>query len=70
MANVEKIDGEDAFIFIENNCPVCEAAKACSGICAKELEVFKSVLGPNIQTERSEHILKDAHRCTYKVTAL
>jgi len=58
---------EGGFNLIENHCPICEAAKACSGLCAKELEVFKSLLGQEATIERDEHILDGARRCSYRV---
>ncbi len=55
MAEVQqKTEGE--FLLIENHCPICAAASACRGLCAKELEVFQSVLGSDVSVERTEHI--------------
>jgi len=65
---VENPDG--SFLFFENHCPICEAAKACSGLCKKELEVFKETLGEKVSIEREEHLLKGARRCSYKVKAI
>lgn len=70
MSVVEKDEDAGSFTFIENHCPVCDAAKSCSSICERELYVFRKILGPDVQTERHEHILKGARRCAYKVTAL
>src|SRR5262245_3584259 len=66
MAEV-KADGHDAFLFIENHCPICAAATACQGLCATELELFRSVLGPDVAVERLEHIVSGDRRCTYRV---
>jgi len=60
----------DGWLLIENHCPVCAAAKACSGLCANELSVFAKVLGPNAHVERTEHILSGAHRCVYRITPI
>ena len=38
MAEAKK-DGRD-WLLIENHCPICSAAKACTGLCANELKVF------------------------------
>jgi len=65
MATVSQ-DG-DALLFIENHCPICVAASACSGLCAGELTVFKAVLGPGVQVDRTDHILAGAKRCAYRV---
>lgn len=66
MAEVKK-DGRD-WLLIENHCPICSAAKACTGLCAGELQVFRDVLGKKALVEREEHILAGARRCAYRVT--
>jgi len=65
MASVQ----EDAkgWLFSENHCPICAAAKTCTKLCANELWVFSEVLGPNISIEREEHILAGARRCQYRI---
>ena len=63
-----KSDGKD-WILIENHCPICSAAKACTGICANELRVFSDVLGPDVSVDREEHILQGARRCAYRIKA-
>lgn len=60
-------DGAD-FVFIENHCPICSAAKACMGFCRSELELFRKVLGDGVQVDREEHILAGARRCAYRVS--
>lgn len=55
------------FLLVENHCPVCAAARACQGLCAAELEVFRRVLGPDVTVERTDHILAGARRCAYRV---
>jgi len=52
-----------AFLLVENHCPICAAATACTGLCAKELEVFRSVLGKGVDVTRTEHIVAGARRC-------
>ena len=66
MAAVEGNDG-DGFLFVENHCPVCAAARTCQGLCASELEVFRHVLGPDVAVERGDHILAGARRCAYRI---
>lgn len=58
-------DGK-AFLFVENHCPICAAARTCQGLCAGELDLFRTVLGAHV--ERTEHILAGARRCTYRIT--
>jgi predicted ArsR family transcriptional regulator len=59
-------DGRD-WLLIENHCPICSAAKACTGLCANELKVFADVLGKGATVTREEHILAGARRCVYRV---
>jgi predicted ArsR family transcriptional regulator len=64
----EVIDGvAGELLLVENHCPVCAAARACSGLCAAELAVFRAVLGPGVEIERVEHIPAGARRCAYRV---
>lgn len=65
MADI-KSDG-DGFLLVENHCPICRAASACSGLCRQELEVFRAALGPEAAIERTDHILSGARRCAYRV---
>lgn len=66
MAEVSS-SGDD-YIFAENHCPICAAARLCTGLCAAELELFRTVLGAGVRVERAEHILEGARRCAYRVT--
>ena len=66
MAEVQKTTG--GYLLIENHCPVCSAAAACTGLCNMELEVFSKALGREVKVERSDHILAGARRCAYLVT--
>jgi len=57
----------EGFRLIENHCPVCDAARACVGLCAGELELFRELLGPRVEIERTEHVLDGARRCVYAI---
>jgi predicted ArsR family transcriptional regulator len=61
-------DGPKSFIFLENHCPICAAATACQGLCATEVELFKSALGPGVDIARTEHIVNGERRCAYRVS--
>jgi predicted ArsR family transcriptional regulator len=61
-------DGSNAFLLVENHCPICAAATACQGFCATEIDLFRKVLGPDVSIERVEHILSGERRCAYRVT--
>jgi predicted ArsR family transcriptional regulator len=68
MAEIQDSD-DGGFLLIENHCPICRAAAACTGLCAAELLVFRAVLGPDVTIERTDHILAGARRCAYRVAA-
>lgn len=61
-----KADGQ-AFLLIENHCPICRAASACTGLCRQELEVFQAALGRDVVIKRTDHILAGARRCAYEI---
>lgn len=64
----EEPDG--SLLLVENHCPICAAATACQGFCRAELEVFRSVLGPEVTVERQEHIVSGGRRCTYAIRSI
>lgn len=68
MAKVEEHDG--TYMFLENHCPICAAARICTSLCASELQLFQAALGPGVTVERSEHILAGARRCAYRISSL
>ena len=67
MAEVKPLD-DGTFLLIENHCPICTAATACTGLCASELTVFQTVLGETVAVERTEHILAGQRRCVYRIS--
>jgi predicted ArsR family transcriptional regulator len=66
MASWEK-EG-DSYLLLENHCPICAAAAACTGFCRSEQAIFEHVLGRDIRVERIEHLLAGARRCAYRIT--
>lgn len=64
-AVTEEEDG--TFLLVENHCPICVAATACSGLCAMELDVFTDVLSDLATVTRTDHILAGARRCAYRI---
>lgn len=66
MAEVR--EDEDGLLLLEHHCPVCAAARVCTGLCREELALFGQVLGPGARVERVSHILAGAGRCAYRVT--
>ncbi len=70
MAEVRREPDTGHWLFVENHCPICAAARLCTGLCREELALFHRVLGKDIKVERLSHILAGAGRCAYRVTAL
>ena len=70
MAEVRREADTGHWLFVENHCPVCAAARLCTGLCREELALFHRVLGKDIKVERLSHILAGAGRCAYRVTPL
>ena len=66
MASVQN-EGDGSWLLVENHCPICSAARHCTGLCAAELETFRQVLGNGVEVERTDHILAGARRCAYRV---
>jgi predicted ArsR family transcriptional regulator len=62
-------DGPDCWVLAENHCPICAAAKACDGLCAGEPALFQTVLGPDVEVRRTEHLLENSYRCVYKIVS-
>jgi len=67
MAEVHP-QADDTFLLVENHCPICAAATACTGLCAQELEAFQAVLGKDVTIQRVEHIVAGARRCAYQIS--
>src|SRR5580704_8070324 len=65
MAEVREDEG--GLLLLEHHCPVCAAARVCTGLCREELSLFAQVLGPDVTVERISHILAGAGRCAYRV---
>ncbi|WP_284392868.1 helix-turn-helix transcriptional regulator [Devosia yakushimensis] len=61
----EQPDG--SLLLVENHCPICAAATACQGFCRAEIDVFRAVLGPDIEVTREEHIVAGGRRCSYSI---
>lgn len=68
MAEVRRDPNGSGWLFVENHCPVCAAAKICTGLCREELALFHRVLGRKVRVERMSHIVAGAGRCAYRVT--
>ncbi len=67
MAEVERLK-DGALLFVENHCPICDAARTCQSLCHNELEIFQKTLGKSVRVERTEHILAGDRRCAYRIS--
>ncbi len=59
--------GRGVYLLVENHCPIRAAARACLGLCRRELELFQEVLGPDVEVARVDHLLSGARRCSYRI---
>lgn len=66
MAEVVR-EGRSAYLLIEHHCPICDAARCCTGLCDGELAVFRRVLGAGVAVERVAHLLSGEDRCVYRI---
>lgn len=55
------------YLLVEHHCPICDAARSCLRLCGAELEVFQTALGPDVEVERTSHLLSGDERCVYRV---
>ena len=65
---VDAPDG-DGLLLVEHHCPICEAAAACTNLCSAELQLFRDVLGPDVEVTRTQHLLSGDQRCAYRLRA-
>ncbi|HEX5135390.1 MAG TPA: hypothetical protein VFY93_00325 [Planctomycetota bacterium] len=57
-------DGK-GFLLVEDHCPICAAATACRGLCARRLDLFRTVAA---RAWSGPHVLLCARRCTYRIS--
>ena len=68
MAEVRRDPETGEWLFVENHCPICTAARICQGLCREELSLFRRVLGSGVKVERISHIVAGAGRCAYRIS--
>ena len=62
----EAVLGSDGTIrIVEHNCAIHRVATEVKAACRAELELFRAVLGPDV--ERETHIAGGDRCCTYRV---
>lgn len=57
-----------AWVLVEYHCPICAAASTCQGFCRNELTLFRTVLGSDVEVERTEYLLDGGERCAYRIS--
>lgn len=67
LAEAVSVDGR--LMLVEHHCPIKGAAESCGSLCAAELDLFRTALGPEVAVEREQHLLDGGQRCAYVVTA-
>ncbi|MBI3272395.1 MAG: transcriptional regulator [Planctomycetes bacterium] len=58
---------DGSLLLVENHCPIWATARLCEGLCGGEIALFRSVLGRGVSVERTEHLVKGARRCVYRI---
>jgi predicted ArsR family transcriptional regulator len=67
LAEVVDAPDGDGLLLIEHHCPICDAAKACTNLCSAELDLFREVLGPDVEVIRTQHLIQGDQRCAYRL---
>jgi predicted ArsR family transcriptional regulator len=60
---------ENGWDLVEHHCPICVAATQCQAFCRSELNLFRDLL-PEVELQRTEHLLKQGERCVYRIIPL
>ena len=54
-------------VLVENNCAVHRVAEHFPAVCAMELALFRTVLGPAVEVTRVAHTMAGDATCTYRI---
>lgn len=57
----------DVVVLVENNCAVHRVAERFPAVCAMELALFRTVLGPEVEVTRVAHTMAGDATCTYRI---
>ena len=66
MADLQR-ESDGAYLMTENHCPISHAVDSCSQLCETELDIFRLTLGPQVEVERFEHMVRGDRRCAYRI---
>lgn len=61
------IQDDHGYVFVENHCPIHQAAHANPEICCAEFKTLKAVVGDQVPVNRIEYIVAGHRRCAYRV---
>ena len=67
MAGYQMISAT-VFQLTENHCPIHSAARCCQNFCSLELDMFRKLLGAEVQIERMQHAMNGDHCCAYQIS--
>jgi predicted ArsR family transcriptional regulator len=56
---------DGAFLLVEHNCAVHRLAERHPAVCSQELELFRTVLGPEVEVTRVSHTMSGDSACSY-----
>ena len=56
-----------SLLLIENHCPICVATNSCEAFARAELNMFRTVFGPNATVDYTEHTINGSRRCAYRI---
>lgn len=62
------VPGDRSVVLVEHHCPISGAAGACNGLCEAEIDVFRRLLGPDVEVHRTQHLLGGDRRCAYRIS--
>lgn len=57
-----------SYLLVEHHCPILDAARCCTDICAQDLEFVKGVLGDRAEVVAQGSLASGDACCTYRVT--
>jgi len=63
-----EVEADGAIRLREHNCAIYDVAREIPAACRAELQLFREVLGADVQ--RESHILAGDRTCTYRIAAL
>jgi predicted ArsR family transcriptional regulator len=60
-------NGTGELVLTENNCAVHRVAERYPAVCAMELDLFRRVMGPDVEVTRIAHTIAGDAVCSYRI---